>query len=51
MYSLKKLTRLTLSSNDDKRLQTFDTITSHPYDANVRKVCKTDLLIVIPFNI
>ena len=41
---LKKLTRLHLSSTDGKRFQTFDKITSYPYGANVRKVCKTELL-------
>ena len=33
-----------LSSNDDKRLQTFDRITSYSYCANAGKVCKTELL-------
>ena len=35
---------ITLSSNDDKRLQTFDRITSYPYGTSVGKVCKTELL-------
>ena len=30
--------------NDDKRLQTFDRITSYPYRASARKVCKTEML-------
>ena len=42
MYILKKLTRL--SSNDDKRLQTFDGIRSYPYGTIPGKVCKTELL-------
>ena len=42
MYILKKLTRL--SGNDDKRLQTFDRITSYPYGTTAGKVCKTELL-------
>ena len=33
--------KITLSSNDDKRLQTFDKITSYPYGASAGKVCKT----------
>ena len=33
-----------LSSNDDKRLQTFYRITSYPYGANAEKVCKAELL-------
>ena len=32
------------SSNDDKRLQTFDKITTYPYGASAGKVCKTELL-------
>ena len=33
-----------LSSNGDKRLQTFDGMTSYPYHANAGKVLKTELL-------
>ena len=36
--------KIALSSNDDKRLQTFDRITSYPYGTNAGKVCKTELL-------
>ena len=43
MHTLKKI-KIALNSNDDKRLQTFDRITSYPYGANVEKVCKTGLL-------
>ena len=43
MYTLKKSIRLH-SSNDHKRLQTFDRITSYPYGASAGKVCKTELL-------
>ena len=38
------LNNIALSSNDDKRLQTFDRIISNPYDISVGKVCKTELL-------
>ena len=37
-------TKIALSCNDDKRLQTFDRITSYPYGSNVGKVCKTETL-------
>ena len=37
----KEINKIALSSNDDKRLQTFDRITSYPYGASVGKVCKT----------
>ena len=33
-----------ISSNDDKRLQTFHRITSYPYGTSAGKVCKTELL-------
>ena len=32
--------KIEFSSNDDKRLQTFVKVSSYPYHANVRKVCK-----------
>ena len=38
------INKIALSSYDDKRLQTFDQITSYPYGTNAGKVCKTELL-------
>ena len=40
---MQKINKIALSSNDDKRLQTFDRITSYPYVSSVGKVCKTDM--------
>ena len=40
----EEINKTALSSNDDKRLQTFDRITSYPYGRSAGKVCKTDLL-------
>ena len=40
----EEVNKIALSSNDDKRLQTFDRITSYPYGASAGKVCKTELL-------
>ena len=40
----EEVNKIALSSNDDKRLQTFDRITSHPYGTSAGKVCKTELL-------
>ena len=37
--------RIVLSSNDDKRLQTFDRITTYPYGANALKVCESEMLV------
>ena len=36
--------KVALSSNDDKRLQTFNRITSYPYGRTAIEVFKTDLL-------
>ena len=35
---------IALSSNVDKRLQTYDRITSYPYGTSAGNVCKTELL-------
>ena len=40
----EEINKITLNSNDDKRLQTFDRVTSYPYGTSVAKVCKTQLL-------
>ena len=38
--------KIALSSDYDKRLQTFDRVTTYPYGANVFKVCESELLAV-----
>ena len=51
--------KIVLSSNDDKRLKTFDRIRTHSYEKNVFKVCKSDMeskykwliLIIILINV
>ena len=43
MYT-EKVNKIALSSNDDKRFQTFDKITTYPYGTSVGRVCKTELL-------
>ena len=40
----EEINKISLSSNDDKRLQTFDRITSYPYGTSAGKVCKIELL-------
>ena len=47
----EKINKIALSSNDDKRLQTFTEITSYQYGASVGKVCKTEPLKIILWNI
>ena len=39
------INKIALSSNDDKRLQNFDRITSYSYCVSVGKLSKTELLI------
>ena len=40
----EEINKIALSSNDDKRLHSFDRITSYPYEKSAGKVCKTELL-------
>ena len=46
----EEINKIALSSNDDKRLQTFDRITSYPYGASAGKACKTELLSKVNIN-
>ena len=39
-------TQTALSNNDDKRLQTFDGITTYPWGTNVFKICESEMLMV-----
>ena len=41
---IAEINKIALSSNHDKRLQTFDRIRSYPYETSAGKVCKTELL-------
>ena len=36
--------KIALSSNDDKKIQTFDKVTTYPYRANAIKVCESEKL-------
>ena len=40
----EEVNKIVLSSNDDKRLQTFDGITTLPYGSNDFKVCESEML-------
>ena len=40
----EEVNKISLSSNDDKRLQTFDRITTYPYGTNASKVCESEML-------
>ena len=40
----EKINNIALSSNDDKRLQTFDKITTYPHGTIAFKVCESEML-------
>ena len=40
----EKINKIALSSNDDKRIQTFDKITTYPYWTSVFKVCEKEMI-------
>ena len=41
----EEVNKIALSSNDDKRIQTFDRVTTCPYGTNVFKVCENEMLL------
>ena len=41
---MEETNKIALSSNYDKRLQTFDKITTYPYGTNAFKVCQGEML-------
>ena len=41
----EEVNKIALSSNDDKRIQTFDRVTTYPYGTNVFKVCENKMLL------
>ena len=38
----EQINKIALSSNDDKRLETFDKITTHPYETNAFKAYESE---------
>ena len=44
MYT-EEVNKIALNSND-KRLQTFDRVTTYPYGTNAFKVCESEMLMV-----
>ena len=45
MYT-EEVNKIVLNSNDDKRFQTFDRVTTYPYGTNAYKVCKSEMMAV-----
>ena len=43
MYT-EEINNIALNSNNDKRLQTFDRVTTYPYGTNAIKVCESEIL-------
>ena len=41
----EEVNKIALSSNDDKRIQTFNKVITYPYRTNVFKVCKNQMLL------
>ena len=41
----EEVNKIVLSSNEDKRLQTFDKVTTFPYGTPAIKVCELDILL------
>ena len=42
----EEVNKIAISSNDDKRLQTYDKITTYPYGTNDFKVCESQMMAV-----
>ena len=41
----EEVNKIALSSNDDKRLQTFDKVTTYLYGVNAFKICGSEMLL------
>ena len=48
---MEEVNKIALNSNDDKRLQIFDRVTTCPYGTNAFKVCEGDMLSKIRCNV
>ena len=49
MYT-EEVNKIALNSNDDKRLQTFDRVTTYPYGTNAFKVCESEMMEVKKYS-
>ena len=43
MVYKEEVNKISLSSNDNKRIQTFDRVTIYPHGTNVFKVCENEM--------
>ena len=46
----EEVNKIALSSNDDKRIQTFEKIATFPYGTNIFKMCENEMLLKNKFN-
>ena len=44
MMNTEEVNKIALSSNDDKKIQTFDRIVTHPYSTSAFKVRENEML-------
>ena len=44
MITTEEVNKIALSSNEDKRLQTFDGVITYPYGTNAFKASKSEML-------
>ena len=42
----EEVNKIALSSDDDKRLQTFNRVTTYPYGTPAVKVCESEMMVV-----
>ena len=45
----EEVNKIVLNNNDDKRLQTFDKVTTYPYGTNAFKVCESEMMTVTKY--
>ena len=50
MYT-EEVNKIALNSKDNKRLQTFDRVTTYTYGTNAFKVCESEMLRKIRCNV
>ena len=46
----EEVNKIALNSNDDKRLQAFDRVTTYPYGTNAYKVCESEMMAVKKYS-
>ena len=47
----EEVNKIALNSNDDKRFQTHDRITTYPYGTNAFKLCESEMMAAIRYSL